>query len=170
MSALKDHVASLSPQGINLMLLVCRQGNHLVEEVKKFKYILRRLSKDQVPLVTACIINGCADYIESERLNLISQIHTTPRTQVISQFSLQGIYAVGFSDLQSVPDGLWDMYRTIHHQDVKALKELVQNCSQHQVKSDNFFSSYLKEVCLYRLPWKLCICYGQIYKCWRWGY
>ena len=171
MSCIRKYVAELYPQGINLILLVCRQGNHLCEEIKRLKYILHHLNKDRVPLITAFILNGCDDCYEEERLKILSNFDSTARMQMISQFSLQGVYATSFVDLQSVSDGLFDMYRTVNVRDAKVLNEIVQNCCQHQVVVDGFFSLHnCKDRWFYSLPWSYCMCYSHIYKCWKWGY
>lgn len=171
MSAIRKYVIELYPNGINMILLVYRNESFSNNELSRFKYILRRLNKDHVPLISALIINGCADKNEPSRKKIVFDFDTNPRTQMIGRYTLQGIHTVGFTNLATIPDALVDMYRSVNHHDDSLLKDVIEKCYSRQLTTDVFFSQgSCYGTCFYTFPWQCCPCYDQIYKCWRWGY
>lgn len=168
MSAVRHHVLDSSP-GVNLLLLVCKHGCHMREEVAKIKYILRHLNKDHVSLITTLVINGCNDLSNNDRMKLVAQMQSSSQTKYLCQFSLQGVIPVGFSDFYSVSESMLHKYHTVAFHDTRKLQGVVLTCHYHHVLPDRFLSSssYCQELCL---PSVMCLCFSPIYKCWRWGY
>lgn len=171
MSAIRKYLVELYPSGVNMILLVYRYEDLSNDELKNFKYILRRLNEDQVPLITALVINGCADKNEASRKKLISDFDTNPRTQMIGRYVLQGMYAVGFADLSAIASYIVDMYEVINRNDAASMRKVLEKCYSRQLTVNVFFSQgSCNGRCFYVFPWRCCPCYSQIYKCWRWGY
>jgi len=169
LSSLKRYVMSLYPQGINLVLLICKLGSNLVEELKELQCYLYHLNKEQVSLISACILNGCVE--QSERKNIVTQILHNPETKAIGQYSILGLYAMNFTNPKLLPEEMRAMHMIINRRDADVLKEVVMSCCLHQVTTDSFFASgCCVEAYLKRVPWNWCLCYSSLYKCWRWGY
>lgn len=168
--ALKGYLASVYPDGVNLMLLVFRHEEFTRMERKGFLYILNRLNEETVPMVTALIITGCEDKNDSARKRIVSDFDSNPRMQEIGRFVLQGMYTVGFTDLQGAPDAMQEMFRAMNYRDTLLLREVLSRCYKHYVDMDMFFHTgrYHRGFC--RFPWHYCPCYNHIYTCWRWGY
>lgn len=170
MSTLRQYVTDLYPSGINMVFLVYRNEDCSNNELKKLKYILRRLNEDEVSLISALIINGCADKSEKIRRKIVTAFDEDRHTQLIGRYVLQGMYTVGFTDLSTIPDALADMYQSINHRDAALLRKAVEKCYSRQLTNSVFFSQGGCRRCLFTFPWHYCPCYNQIYKCWRWGY
>lgn len=170
MAEVRDYVDSLYPNGIHTVLLVYRHEDRNTAERKRFLYILHRLNEDRVPLNTALVITGCANKNDSARKKIISEFDANPATQGIGRYVLQGMYAVGFTDLSTVPDAMAEMYRAVNSRDAMQLRDVLERCYTRQLTSDLFFyrGRFYKGFC--EFPWQYCPCYDRIYTCWRWGF
>lgn len=170
LEAIKGYLASIYPDGVNLLLLVYRHEEFTAVERKQFLYILKRLNDETVPMVTALIITGCEHKNDSARKKIVSDFDSNPRMQEIGRFTLQGMYTVGFTDLRVVPDAMTEMYRAVNYRDTLILQEVLSHCYKHFVNSDMFFygGRHYRGFC--QFPWHYCPCYDRIYTCWRWGY
>lgn len=169
MAALKKHMAKVYPEGISAVFLVYRHGSLSNVERKRFLYILRRLNEETVPFVTALVITGCANKNDCARKRIVAEFDGNPRTQEIGRYVLQGMYAVGFTDLGSVPDAMTEMYRVMNHRDASVLMDVVRSGQKATQTIEVFFyrGRYYKGFC--KFPWHYCPCYDQIYSCMRWG-
>ena len=168
-AALRKHMAKIYPGGISAVFLVYRHGSLSNVERKRFLYILRRLNEETVPFVTALVITGCANKNESARKRIVAEFDGNPHTQEIGRYVLQGMYAVGFTDLGSVPDAMTEMYRVMNHRDAMVLLDVVSSGRKATQTIEVFFyrGRYYKGFC--KFPWHYCPCYDQIYTCMRWG-
>lgn len=170
MSAIRDHLASIYPNGINVVLLVYRHEDRTETERKRFVYILHRLNEERVPLITALVITGCADKNDSARKKIISEFDSNPKTQEIGRYVLQGVYSVGFTNVATVPDAMAEMFRALNYRDALLLQDLIERCCRRPQNADGFFyrGRYYKGFC--QFPWHHCPCYDRVYTCLRWGY
>jgi GTP-binding protein EngB required for normal cell division len=169
MRAMRRYLAVIYPDGVNLVLLVFRNEQFSGAEKSRFKYILNRLNIETVPMVTALIITGCEDKNDSARKKIVSDFDTNSRMQEMGRFALQGMYAVGLTDIRAVPDAMVEMFRAVNYRDTLILKEILSHCYKNFVNMDMFFhrGRYHRGFC--RFPWHYCLCYNRIYTCWRWG-
>lgn len=170
MSALRQFMSDIYPEGINVVFLVYRHGHCTSLERMRFLYILHRLNEDRVPLITALVITGCADKNDSARKKIVSEFDFNPRMQGIGKYVLQGMYAVGFTDIGSVPDAMTEMYRAVNYRDAILLRDVVDRGQRRPQNADALFyrGRYYKGFC--KFPWHYCPCYDRIYTCLRWGY
>ena len=170
MTAIRELLSDIYPYGINLLLLVYRHEDRTKKERKAFMYILNRLNEERVPLITALVITGCANKNDSARKKVISEFDSDPRTQLIGRYALRGMYAVGFTNISSVPDAMMEMYRAVNYRDALMLRSVIERCSTGFQNRDNFFYSgrFYRGFC--KIPWHHCPCYDRIYTCLKWGY
>ena len=170
MSALRRFLWDIYPDGISVLLLVYRHGTRTSAERKRFLYILHRLNEERIPLITALVITGCAEKSEAARRRIVSEFDSNPQTQGIGRYVLQGMYAVGFTDLESIPEAMSEMYRVMNYRDALLLRGVVEGCGKRPQNADAFFyrGRYYKGFCVF--PWHHCPCYDHIYTCLHWGY
>ena len=170
MSAIKKYVTNIYPDGINMILLVYRHGDFGNAERKRLLYILRRLNKDSISLITGLIITGCANKNDSARRKIVSEFDSNFKTQAVGRYVLQGTHVVGFTNLSNVSDAMTEMYKAVNYRDGLHLRKVIEHCNDRQQMADMFFyhGHFYKGFC--EFPWQLCPCYDWIYTCWRWGY
>lgn len=139
----KRYLLKEIPEGVNLILFVCRQGRWTNEEQETFD-CFNASFRDTVKDISALVFTGCENLDERERKKLMADFTTDStgkRTEITTRMS-KGIYTVGFPDICSAPPALKDGYKVIADQDQEKLRQLVYSCSERQLSKEFVKASF----------------------------
>lgn len=148
MQAIKKFFLEESPEGVNLILFVCRQGHWTAEEQKTFDYILRYFRED-ISALSALVFTQCDNLSLSGRERILEEFKHDPKRAVIADFMKKGkgMHTVGFPDLNDMPSALRSVYEDLVGSDQKMLRNLVYGCEKR----------YLSEQLLRQSFWEKCV-------------
>jgi GTPase Era involved in 16S rRNA processing len=138
---IKTYFQEKVPEGINLVLLVFKQGRFTKEEKKTFDF-LRENFQNNISNASALTITNCDELDVEGRQNVIQDFRRNKGTGHTAKFMRKGIYAVGFPELKGMKPKLVKVYKEEMKVDEEILTRLVMNSSKMYLSKEMFEQSF----------------------------
>ena len=126
-------------EGVSLVLFVMKKGRVTVEVVDMVNLIEKHFK--EISAMSALVITHCETLTDEVRERIVDEYKTSREPAVITmyKFMQQGIYAVGFPDLEVTMDAVKPVYKQGMEADVKKIHEVIYNCTEMKLTSEMFF-------------------------------
>lgn len=124
LKSIKKYVNDHVSEGINLILFTFKKGRCTPEERETFDFIHTRFYAD-IKDISALVITHCENDNETNRLKLVEDFKTNELTRDIAESMGKGIFAVGFPEIEALPDALKEIFKGGMARDEEMLKRLI---------------------------------------------
>ena len=140
---MKNFFQNECPEGVNLVLFVCRKGRFTEEERRTFDYIMKHLRK-QISDFSALAITHCEGESDSANQEFLTSFEE--EASDIVSFMKKGIYMVGFPDVSKMKPRIKEAMEEEINEQAEMLRKVVMKADKRCLGKEMFETSFWEKL------------------------
>ena len=140
--AIKKHMQSRAPEGINLVIFVFRNGRFSVEEKHVFRTITCNF-KEYIKEMSCLVITGCDGLNKGARNSLVEDFKADDLTKEFAKIMTRGIYTVALPKLSNLSERAKDAAIEDMKDDMVPIHNAIADASQiylhEEIQQESFW-------------------------------